>query len=128
MSTVPPLPRADAFHWEAAIGWLLLENAAEARLELEQISAGHQAHPDVIETWWKILSEEKNWLEALDSGRKLSIAAPDRATGWIAQAFALHEMKRTQDAYELLHSVVSKFQEHYVIPYNLACYQCQLGN
>jgi hypothetical protein len=128
MPTVSPIPPPDAFHLQATVGWLLLDNVSEARVELEQISPSHHEHPDVIEAWWKIYSEEKNWPAALDCGRRLSIAAPERAIGWIAQAFALHEMKRTRDAFDLLHSIVGRFHEHYVIPYNLACYQCQLGN
>ena len=128
MPTVPPLTPPDAFHLEAAIGWLLLENAREARAELEQLSPAYREHPDVLESWWKVFSEEKNWPAAFECGAKLSVVMPSRAMGWIAQSFALHELKRTREAYELLHSVVGRFREHFVIPYNLACYQCQLGN
>lgn len=128
MPTVSPIPPPDAFHLQSAIGWLLLSNAVEARVELEGISAEHREHPDVLEAWWKVLSEEKNWPGAFACGAKLSVILPSRVVGWIAQSFALHELKRTREAYELLHSVVGRFREHFVIPYNLACYQCQLGN
>ena len=128
MPTFPPLLPPEAFHLQAATGWLALGNVKEARVELEQLSAAHREHPDVLESWWKVFSEEKNWPAAFECGAKLSVLAPNRATGWIAQAFALHELKRTREAYELLHSVVGRFREHFVIPYNLACYQCQLGN
>ena len=42
-------------------------------------------------------------------------------------AFALHELKRTQEAFDALLPVADKFPEQWVIPYNLACYTCQLG-
>ena len=53
--------------------------------------------------------------------------APDRSSGWIHRSFALHELKRTQEAYELLLPSLSQFKGIWTIPYNLACYQCQLG-
>lgn len=127
MSPFTPLLPPETFHLQAAIGWLALGNVAEARQELENLSA-HREHPDVLETWWKIYCEEKNWTAAFECGAKLSVVMPSRVIGWIAQSFALHELKRTREAYELLHSVVGRFREHFVIPYNLACYQCQLGN
>lgn len=123
-----PLVPPDTFHLQAAAGWLALENVKEARAELEQISARHREHADVLEAWWKVYCEEKNWPAAFESGAKLSVVMPGRAMGWIAQSYALHELKRTREAYDLLHSVVGRFREHFVIPYNLACYQCQLGN
>ena len=108
MTTYSPLLPPESFHLQAATGWLALGNVKEARAELEQLAAAHREHPDVLESW--------------------SVVMPSRAMGWIAQSFALHELKRTREAYELLHSVVGRFREHFVIPYNLACYQCRLGN
>jgi predicted Zn-dependent protease len=70
---------------------------------------------------------EKDWPAALASSEKLVALAPERDTGWVQQSFALHELKRTPEAYELLARVEKKFPQVYVIPYNLACYQCQMG-
>jgi tetratricopeptide (TPR) repeat protein len=128
MHSISLLSPPDAFHVRSAVGWLELNNAGEARAELEQVSAPQREHPDVLEVWWKVFSDEKNWPSALEYGARLSVIVPARVTGWIAQSYALHELKRTREAYELLHSVVGRFREHFVIPYNLACYQCQLGN
>lgn len=127
MSEVP-LPQPDAFHAQAAVGWLELGSAVEARRELAAISPAHGEHPDVLEVWWPIFAEEKNWNAALASAEKLVAQAPERQSGWIEQSYALHELKRTREAYERLAPVVKKFSDAYVIPYNLACYQCQLGN
>jgi tetratricopeptide (TPR) repeat protein len=43
-------------------------------------------------------------------------------------AFALHELKRTSEAYETLIPVVEKFPGDWLMRFNLACYSCQLGN
>jgi len=122
------LPQPDAFHAMAAAGWIELGSVVEARRELEAISPAHREHPDVLEAWWPICAEEKNWDAALQTAEKLIATAPKRESGWIQQSFALHELKRTSEAYERLVKVVEKFKDAYVIPYNLACYQCQLGN
>lgn len=37
-------------------------------------------------------------------------------------------MKHTKEAYDVVNSVVAKFPDEAVVPYNLACDCCQLGN
>ena len=122
-----PFPHPDSFHVRSALSWLELGNVAESRHELEIVSEAHREHPDVLEMWWKIFAEGKNWPAALASSEKLIALAPERDSGWIEAAFALHELKRTPEAYERLASVVERFPQVFVIPYNLACYQCQMG-
>src|SRR5215207_6698935 len=122
------LPQPDRFHAQAAVGWLELGSVMEARRELDAISPAHREHPDVLEAWWPILAQEKNWEAALASAEKLVAQAPERQSGWVQQSYALHELKRTREACGRLVQVVEKFRDVYVIPYNLACYQCQLGN
>ena len=82
----------------------------------------------MLEVWWAIFAAEKNWPGALSCAGRLVAAAPERASGWLNQSFALHELKRTREAFERLAGEAEKFPEHYVIPYNLACYQCALGH
>ena len=54
--------------------------------------------------------------------------APKEVFGWIHRSYALHELKRTQEARELLLPALKKFPKNETIPYNLACYECQLGD
>ena len=53
---------------------------------------------------------------------------PDHPNCWIHLVFSLHELKRTQEAKEVLLPVVDKFPEEFLMRYNLACYECQPGN
>jgi hypothetical protein len=53
--------------------------------------------------------------------------APHWPDGYIKRAFALHELKRTREAWQCLLPARRKFKSEWVIPYNLACYACQLG-
>lgn len=122
------LPHPDAFYAQAAVGWLELGSVVEARRELELISPRQREHPAVLEIWWPIFAEEENWTAALATAEKLIAQAPERQSGWIQRSYALHELKRTKEAYDRLFPVAKKFGDAYVIPYNLACYQCQLGN
>lgn len=127
MSRPGLFPPPDLHHFNAAQGWLELGNFAEARHELEQISAQRASHPDVLELQWALCAHEKNWEEARKTAEQLVACAPERGSGWIDHAYSLHELKRTEEALEKLQSVVTKFPKISTIPYNLACYTCQLG-
>ena len=118
----------DIHHLSSAIGWLELGNPREALCEWERISQANSGHSDVLEAGWRIRSAMKSWAAALELAHRHVQLAPDHPAGWINQSFALHEMKRTQEAYDQLFSVAEKFSKVGVIPYNLACYACQLGN
>lgn len=118
----------DSHHLNAATGWLELHNTTEAKAELVELSAENRRHPEVLELEWRVYAEEKDWPRAWDAARKLVEIDPDNPSGWIHQSYSLHEMKRTREAYDLLAPVVTKFPGLSTIPYNLACYTCQLGN
>jgi len=118
----------DRHHLSAALGWLELGNAREARAELNRIAPRQLAHPDVLEMRWKICAAEKRWDEALIVARAVIDLAPERPSGWIHQSYSLHELKRTREAWTELLRVAGKFTDVSMIPYNLACYACQLGN
>jgi tetratricopeptide (TPR) repeat protein len=52
---------------------------------------------------------------------------PDRPDAWIHRSFALHELHRSQEAFDQLLPAARKFPKVWTIPYNLACYCAQLG-
>jgi predicted Zn-dependent protease len=112
----------------AAEGWLELGNWLEANEELENITPQMRGHPLVLRLRWEIYAKAGRWEMASEVGRSLSILMPDDSWGWIHWAFALHELKHTKEAYDVVNSVVAKFPDKGTIPYNLACYSCQLGN
>ena len=115
-------------HLSAATGWLELGNVAEARSELARLAPASQDHPDVLELRWRIHAEEKDWPAAVTVARKLIEVDPENPGGWINQSYGLHELRRTPEAWERLLAVADKFANVSTIPYNLACYACQMGN
>ena len=118
----------DLHHARAAEGWLELGDTLEAARELQELSEQGRAHPDVLEICWRLHAVRADWESALGVARILTRQFPERATGWIHQSFCLHELKRTPEAMQLLLPVVERFPDESTIPYNLACYACQIGD
>jgi tetratricopeptide (TPR) repeat protein len=124
-----PLEPPETHYLSAAQGWVELGNPGEARAELAQIGAARQIHPDVLEVRWFICAEEHHWEEGLQVARSLIQAAPDRASGWLHQAYALRRVGDggVQKAWDALLPAFDVFPKEAIIPYNLCCYACQLN-
>lgn len=118
----------DLMHLNAADGWLGLGDPIEARAELEQIPPGLRLHPGVLQVRHNICAREKRWEECVVLAEALVKLMPEATFGWIHRSFALHELKRTQEALDNLQPAVDLFQDEITIHYNLACYECVLGN
>ncbi len=118
----------DTHYLNAAAGWLELGDPVEANRELARISAHSRSHPAALELHWQICAVQKNWPEALEAARQFIEADGDNPSGWIHQSYTLHELKRTGEARDRLLPLVEKFPHISTIPYNLACYACQLGD
>ena len=118
----------DTHHLSAAIGWLELGNPAEAKAELDKVSPACQRHPDVLEVRWLLCAEQKDWLAALAAACAILQTAPERASGWLHQAYALRRVPEggLEKAWDALLPTSEKFPKEPVIAYNLSCYACQM--
>ena len=123
-----PLDYPDRHFVLAAEGWLELGDSAEAARELRRLSKAGEAHPDALDLRWRLYAMKGQWDAALAIARAVTTAAPDRPSGYIHQSYCLHELARTEEAWELLLATAEKFPKESIIPYNLACYACQLGD
>ena len=123
-----PLDHGDRIHLNAAEGWLGLGDVESANGELDEISTGSKVHPAVLLMRSSIYQAAKKWDYVISISETLVRQLPKLSEAWIHRSFALHELKRTQEAYDLLVPATEKFPKLWVIPYNLACYACQLGN
>src|SRR6266404_1079121 len=125
---MPELEPPDTHCLSAAVGWLELGNAAEAKAELDRISPAMHSHPDVLEVRWLICAETGNWQEGLKAAQDLVRRAPERPTGWLHQAYALRRLPDggIKRAWEALLPTFDKFSTEPIIAYNLSCYACQL--
>ncbi len=123
-----PLEPPDTHYFSAAIGWLGLGNVAEAKAELAQLSQAAQKHPEVLEVRWGICAEEKDWQNAVEVARALVEVAPDHSVGWVNRAYALRRVQDggLQAAWDALLPAADRFPRQAIIPFNLACYACQM--
>ena len=65
---------------------------------------------------------------AVEVAKGIRQMLPDDSFGHFHLAFALHELKRTQEAYDTPKPIVDQFPQDWLMRFNLACYSCQLGN
>jgi predicted Zn-dependent protease len=121
------LGHLDSFYLRAAQGWFELGNCTEAAAELARLSGLAREHPDALGLNWQIAVKLKRWEDGLLVAERLCTLAPGSAFGWIHRSYCLHELKRTQEAWDLLLEKWKSFPEEWLISYNLACYACQLG-
>jgi tetratricopeptide (TPR) repeat protein len=120
------LSNSVGIHLTAAQGWLELGNHLEADKELDEIAPQLRAHPDVLELRWEIHGRANKWDACVDIAEALIKLTPVRPEGWIHRSFALHELKRTREAFDKLLPAADKFPRLWTIPYNLSCYCAQL--
>tara|TARA_Y100001934_G_scaffold281858_1_gene393114 strand:+ start:5317 stop:5844 length:528 start_codon:yes stop_codon:yes gene_type:complete len=124
----PPIDYPDLHLLNAVRGWLELKCPSEARAELEQISRTPRTHPELLHVHWQLEISLKNWELALEIAEVIVDVEPDSPSGWIDRSYALHELKRTQEAHRQLLPAFEAFPDEPIIPYNLACYACQEGD
>lgn len=118
----------DTHHLSAAEGWSELGNYAEALVELAQLSPAAQDCLEVLGLRWSIAAQQQQWEQCLQIASAIIERVPDHSFGWIHRSYALHELKRTREARDFLLAVAAQFPDDETISYNLACYECQLGD
>ena len=124
-----PIEPPDSHFLSAAIGWLELGNAVEARAELAALSAAVQRHPAVLETYWQVHAQCGEWDQALRVAGDLLEIQPGNCTGWVHRAYALRRVRGggIEAAEQALQPALDKFPDEFIVPYNLACYAAQMG-
>ncbi len=114
----------------SVIGWIELGNRTEARAELEALPAACQCQPDVLELRWLLHAGDGDWEGGLRVADQLLQADPDNCAAWLHRAYALRRVAGggLRRAAQVLQPAFEKFPGEPTIPFNLACYECQLGN
>jgi tetratricopeptide (TPR) repeat protein len=125
-----PIEPPDSHFLKAADGWLELGNWLEANEELEQITPTNRAHPAVLFIRYEVYSKAQKWDDASEIAGTLVKILPEQLESWICFAYATR--RKTNGgipiAKEILTEANGKFPKEYLISFNLACYECQLGN
>jgi Flp pilus assembly protein TadD len=129
-SQMKPLEPPDSHHLSAAMGWLELGDPAEAGAELEQIAPQFRSHPHVLVTRYEICAKAGEWNAAAEIARTLTQLEPHQPDAWISLAYAVRRKPGggIPQARAILVQARRTFPKEQIIAYNLACYECQLGD
>src|SRR5206468_5354607 len=65
-TSMKALEAPDLLYLEAAKGWFILGDVAEARNELNQIASKFQHHPDVLEVEFALAAKKRLWTCCMD--------------------------------------------------------------
>jgi predicted Zn-dependent protease len=117
----------DEVHIRAAEGWLGLGSHVEARKELAELKPAIRSCKPVLKLRWQVEAKAGNWEECVELARTVIQLSPEESWGWIHNSYALHELRRTEEAYSQLAEVSRNFKDEPLVFYNLACYCAQLG-
>lgn len=112
----------------AAQGYSELSMFDDALAELNSLPAAVAESPPALELRTVILMQAKRWKTALTSARSLCRTEPEKTSGFIHAAFCLHELGRTSEARDFLIGGPEALHTEPTFHYNLACYECALGN
>jgi predicted Zn-dependent protease len=112
----------------AAQGYRELGMLDDALAELDTLPAEVKRHSGVLELRLVVLMQTRRWEEALQASRILCEVEPEKTIGYIHVAFCLHELGNTVGARETLLGGPTALHTDPTYHYNLACYECRLGN
>jgi len=96
--------------------------------ELDSLPPADQLLPQTLEMRIVILMKAGQWRKAVRTCESLCAVAPDLPTGYIQMGFCLHRLGQTRKAREVLVGGPPSLQAEAIFHYNLACYECVLGN
>lgn len=125
----PEIEPPDIHFLRAAEGWMELGLPREAEAELSYLSAEAARHPQSLNTRWAVHAELGAWKLAYVAAEELIACAREDVAGWVHRAFSARRMEGggLQAAWDALRPAAELFPDEPLVPYNLACYACQLG-
>ena len=125
-----PLEPPDSHHLAAAMGWLELGNVVEAQVELGKLAPQFHSHSPVLVIRYEICARAGKWDAAAELARRLTQLEPQQPGTWISLAYAVRRKTGggIPQAREILVQARRVFPREQTIAFNLACYECQLGD
>ena len=100
---------------------------AEADSELDKIDPFCRALPEILAVRIAIYRGLKKWEAMQQIAKRLKEFDPGNVQWTISLAYATRRAFSIEVAMEILLEAEPKFPREAAIPYNLACYYCQLG-
>jgi predicted Zn-dependent protease len=113
---------------DAVDGYLCLNMPREALHELNKVSIGNQIEYPVLLARIRVLLQLKRWKDAELLSKKGAHLFPDENEFIVQRAFALHQLKRTNEALGAILSAPDWIHRTGILHYNLACYEARHGD
>jgi tetratricopeptide (TPR) repeat protein len=122
-----PLPADDQRHLTAAEGYATLGMYLDANAELEEIDAEVRHVAEVLAVRVSIYAGLEKWELMQTVAGRLTAHDPDNAQWSISLAYATRRAQSIEAAKSILLEAVERLPKEPILHYNLACYECQLG-
>jgi Flp pilus assembly protein TadD len=111
-----------------ATGYIGLGLLEQAEAELATIPDAERELPEVLAAHAELAMAAKRWTDVVRFARRLTEVEPGDVQGWVSWAYALREMQQIREARSVLLQIdATHGDDHAIVPYNLACYYCLLG-
>ena len=123
-----PLELSDSQYLRAAHGYLELEMYSEAAAELNNIDPVCLAAPEVLSVRLWVYAGLQDWGMMQSVAKRLRSQDPGNPQWAISAAYATRRAESIQAAKSILMKALESHPDEPTIHYNLACYECQLGN
>lgn len=122
-----PLENKDQRHLIVATGYCELGMFLDADAELDRIEPEVRHAPEVLEIRAQIYGGLGNW-ELMQVAANALVGHDPANVQWIVwRAFAARRAESLAAAHSILLEAVEHHPEAAIFHYNLACYECQLG-
>lgn len=122
-----PLEPPDLTHCQAAIGYTELGMFEEANAELENVDPFNRTTPEVLSIRAAIYHGLQKWELLRVVALQLTRLDPANVQWVVSLAYATRRAVSIELARDILLTAKANFSNEPVIPFNLACYHCQLG-
>ena len=123
-----PIEPPDQKFFEAAHGYAELGMFHDANEQLEKIDPFLRAAPEILALRIEIYRGLQKWELMTELTRRLTEFEPDNPQWPVSLAYATRRGNSIEAAKQILLNAERRFPKEAVIPYNLGCYCCQLGD
>ncbi len=112
----------------AADGYLYFEMWKEALEEMDRIDPSEREEAAVMLARIRVLLHKRQWTSAEQLSARGAGLHPEEGEFMVQRAFALHQLRKGDQAIEVLMSAPDWIRRTGILHYNLACYEARLGD
>ncbi len=122
------LPDETRWALQRADGYMDLRMHSHARRELGTVAQEDRNNFAFRHCRLRLAIDEKDWQASRHLANALHGEAPDEPETWIELAYVARRTDGVDAARRILSRALCRFPSLAIIPFNLACYECQLGD